>query len=311
MPGKGSEILMMAENSESKFKSGIIALIGRPNAGKSTLLNQVLGQKLAIISSKPQTTRNRILGVKNLPEGQIIFLDTPGSHHSKSRLNQLMVKTALATYNEVDGICFLIEADRPDNEENEFILQTLKEVRKPVLLLVNKIDLVVKEDLLPILDRYSKMRPFVQIIPISALKGDGIAILLRELVQILPEGPRLFPEDIITDVTERFLVEELIREKIFQMTREEIPYATAVQVEEFKEKEEKNLIVIRAMIQVERDSQKGILIGRKGEMLKEIGKQARAEMEALLGAKVFLELWVKVEKNWREDPRALRRLGYS
>ncbi len=301
----------MNENPESKFKSGFIALIGRPNAGKSTLLNRLLGQKLAIISSKPQTTRNRILGVKNHPEGQIIFLDTPGIHHSKSRLNQFMVKTALTTYNEVDGICLLIEADHADNAENDFILQTLKEITKPVLLLINKIDLVSKEVLLPMIERYSQRRPFVEIIPISALKGDGIDLLLQELVKILPEGPRLFPEDMITDMPERFLAAELIREKIFQMTREEIPYATAVQVEEFKEREEKNLIVIKAIIQVERESQKGIVIGRKGEMLKEIGKQARSEMEALLGAKVFLELWVKVEKNWREDPRALRRLGYS
>jgi GTPase len=301
----------MLESPESKFKSGFIALIGRPNAGKSTLLNRVLGQKLAIISSKPQTTRNRILGVKNLPEGQAIFLDTPGIHHSKSRLNQFMVKTALATYNEVDGICFLIEADRADNAENDFILQTLAEVRKPVLLLINKIDLVAKGDLLPIIERYSRKRPFTQMIPISALQGDGVDILLRELLKILPEGPRLFPEDMMTDLPERFLAAELIREKIFQMTREEIPYATAVEVEEFKEREEKNLIVIRAIIQVERESQKGILIGRKGGMLKEIGQKARLEMEALLGAKVFLELRVRVEKNWREDPRALRRLGYS
>ena len=300
----------MTEKTDLKFKSGFIALIGRPNAGKSTLLNRLLGQKLAIISSKPQTTRNRILGIKNLPQGQIIFLDTPGIHRSQSRLNQAMVKTALATYREVDGICFLIEADHPENPENEFILETLKEGGKPIFLLINKIDLIAKGDLLPMMERFSRRRPFAQIIPISALKGDGADILIRELLETLPEGPRLFPEDLITDLSERFLTAELIREKVFRLTREEIPYATAVEVEEFKEREEKNLIAIKATIQVERESQKGVLIGKKGQMLKEIGRLAREDMEALLGAKVFLELYVKVEKNWREDPRALRRMGF-
>jgi GTP-binding protein Era len=301
----------MAEKTDSEFKSGFIALIGRPNAGKSTLLNRLLGQKLAIISNKPQTTRNRILGIRNLPAGQIVFLDTPGIHHSQSRLNQVLVKTALATYHEVDGVCFLIEADHPDNPENDFILETLQEVRGPVFLLINKIDLVSKEGLLPIMERFSRRRSFAQIIPVSALKGDGEEILVRELLKILPEGPRLFPEDMITDLPERFLAAELIREKVFRLTRQEIPYATAVEVEEFKEREEKNLIAIKAIIQVERESQKGVLIGKKGLMLKEIGRLAREDMEALLGAKVFLEIWVKVEKNWREDPRALRRMGFQ
>jgi GTP-binding protein Era len=301
----------MTEKTDLKFKSGFIALIGRPNAGKSTLLNRLLGQKLAIISSKPQTTRNRILGIKNLPQGQIIFLDTPGIHRSQSRLNQAMVKTALATYREVDGICFLIEADHPENPENEFILETLQEVGKPIFLLINKIDLIAKGDLLPMMERFSRRRPFAQIIPISALKGDGADILIRELLETLPEGPRLFPEDLITDLSERFLTAELIREKVFRLTREEIPYATAVEVEEFKEREEKNLIAIKATIQVERESQKGVLIGKKGQMLKEIGRLAREDLEALLAARVFLELWVKVERNWREDPRALRRMGFQ
>lgn len=299
----------MTEEEKSIFKSGFVSIIGRPNVGKSTLLNLILGEKLAIISPKPQTTRNRILGIKNLPAGQIVFLDTPGIHQSPLKLNQAMVKTALATYNEVDVICFLIEAHRPDHEENEFVLKTLEKVSKPVFLVINKIDLVRKEDLLPIIEKYSSRRPFAQIIPISALLGDGVDILVNELWQILPAGPKYFPDDMVTDLPERFLVAELIREKVFQLTREEIPYATAVVVEEFKEREDKNLIVIKATIQVERESQKGIIIGEKGRMLKEIGQRARAEIEALLGAKVFLELWVKVEKNWREDPRALRRLG--
>ncbi len=299
----------MTEEEKSIFKSGFVSIIGRPNVGKSTLLNLILGEKLAIISPKPQTTRNRILGIKNLPAGQIVFLDTPGIHQSPLKLNQAMVKTALATYNEVDVICFLIEAHRPDHEENEFVLKTLEKVSKPVFLVINKIDLVRKEDLLPIIEKYSSQRPFAQIIPISALLGDGVDILVNELWQILPAGPKYFPDDMVTDLPERFLVAELIREKVLQLTREEIPYATAVVVEEFKEREDKNLIVIKATIQVERESQKGIIIGEKGRMLKEIGQRARAEIEALLGAKVFLELWVKVEKNWREDPRALRRLG--
>ncbi len=301
----------MPEEGKSGFKSGFVSIIGRPNAGKSTLLNFLLGEKIAIISNKPQTTRNRILGIKNHAAGQIIFLDTPGIHRSRSRLNQSMVKVALATYNEVDAICFLIEADRADNDENDFILETLPRVEKPVLLVINKIDLIPKNDLLPIMERYSRLRSFEQIIPISALLGDGVDILVNELLKILPESPRLFPEEMITDLPERFLAAELIREKVIRLTREEIPYATAVVVEEFKEREGKNLIVIKATIQVERDSQKGILIGGKGRMLKEVGRLAREEIEALLGARVFLELWVKVEKNWREDPRALRRLGYK
>lgn len=301
----------MPEKGKNGFKSGFVSIIGRPNAGKSTLLNAILGEKIAIISAKPQTTRNRILGIKNHASGQIVFLDTPGIHRSRSRLNQSMVKIALATYNEVDVVCFLIEADRPYNDENDFILETLPRVAKPLLLVINKIDLIPKNDLLPIMERYARLRSFEQIIPISALRGDGMDILVNELLKILPEGPRLFPEEMITDLPERFLAAEFIREKVIRLTREEIPYATAVVIEEFKEREGKNLIVIKATIQVERDSQKGILIGGKGRMLKEVGRLAREEIEALLGARVFLELWVKVEKNWREDPRALRRLGYE
>jgi GTP-binding protein Era len=222
-----------------------------------------------------------------------------------------MVRTALATLQEVDVVCLLIEANSPGHEENDWILENLQKVRKPVFLAINKIDLVPKGNLLSIMERFSQKRPFEQIIPISAVLGEGVDILVRELLKILPEGPRLFPEDMVTDLPERFLAAELIREKVFHLTREEIPYATAVAIEEFKEREEKNLVVIRATIQVERETQKGILIGEKGKRLKEIGRLAREEMEALLGVRVFLELWVKVEKNWRDDPRALRRLGFQ
>ena len=301
----------MTEAEKNQFKSGFVSLIGRPNVGKSTLLNLLLGEKIAIISDKPQTTRNRILGIKNQPEGQIVFWDTPGIHRARSRLNQSMVKTALATYKEVDGICFIVEANRPFDDENDYILETLRKVEKPVLLVINKIDLIPKPELLPIMDGYSRLRSFEQIIPISALLGQGAEVLVAEMLKILPVGPRLFPEEMITDLPERFLAAELIREKVFLRTREEVPYATAVVIEEFKEREEKNLVFIKATIQVERESQKGILIGEKGRMLKEIGRRAREEIESLLGTKVFLELWVKVEKNWREDPSALRRLGYQ
>lgn len=301
---------MAEEEKRTDFKSGFVSLIGRPNAGKSTLLNLLLGEKIAIISPKPQTTRNRILGIKNLPTGQIVFLDTPGVHSSRTRLNEAMVKVALATLQEVDAVCFLIEANRPDNEDNDLVLEDLKRVNRPIILVINKIDLVPKGRLLPIMERYSRLRAFEQIIPISALLGDGVDVLVAELSKILPRGPKFFPEDMITDLSERFLVAEFIREKVIQLTREEIPYSTAVEIEEFNERQEKNLIVIKAIIQVERESQKGILIGEKGRRLKEIGRLAREEIEAFLGARVFLELWVKVEKNWREDPQALRRLGY-
>lgn len=302
----------MAEGGENLFRSGFVALIGRPNAGKSTLLNSLLGEKLAIISPKPQTTRNRILGIKHLPRGQIIFLDTPGIHRPRgSRLDQVMVKVALNALEEVDTVCFLIEADRPEEEENAFILKVLERVKKPVLLAINKVDLVKKGQLLPVMERYSVRRPFAAIVPLSALKGEGLDILTAELLKLLPPGPPLFPEDMVTDLPERFLAAEFIREKVFQLTREEVPYATAVEVEEFTEHPEKNLIVIRAVIQVERESQKGILIGQQGRMLKEIGRLAREEIEGLLGAKVFLELWVRVEKDWRGNPRTLKRLGLS
>jgi GTP-binding protein Era len=301
----------MAEEKTPGFKSGFISLIGRPNVGKSTLLNCLLGEKIAIISPKPQTTRNRILGIKNLPSAQMIFLDTPGIHRSKALLNQSMVRTALATLQEVDAVCFLIEADFPDHEENDWILENLQKVQKPVFLIINKIDRIPKEKLLPIMERYSRRHPFQHLIPISALLGEGVDILVNELLKILPQVPQLFPEDMVTDLPERFLAAEMIREKVFLLTREEIPYATAVVIEDFKEREEKNLVVIRATIQVERDSQKGILIGGKGRMLKEIGRLAREEIEALLGVRVFLELWVKVEKDWRQDRRALHRLGFQ
>lgn len=291
------------------YKSGFVSIIGRPNVGKSTLLNAILGEKIAITSSKPQTTRNRILGVKHLSEGQVIFLDTPGIHKAKGVFNILMVKTALATLKEVDIILFLVEAARMD-ERDIFIVDNLKKVKTPVILVVNKIDLVKKDTLLPVIDGYSRLYPFQEIIPVSALKGDGVEIIVNRIYELLSEGPRYFPEDVVTDLPERFIVAEIVREKVFELTREEIPYSTAVVVDEFKEDQQKGLISIMATIHVERDSQKGIIIGKGGRLIKEIGTKARLDIERLLGSKVYLQLFVRVQEKWTEDMRILKEFGY-
>ncbi len=309
---------MAAVEEKTPFRSGFVAIVGRPNVGKSTLLNALLGEKIAIVSPKPQTTRTRILGVKHLPDAQAIFLDTPGIHKAKRRLNEVMVRTALATYREVDLICLMVEpfpaspaGGEEPGEEDRFVLETLRGAQTPVFLLINKVDRVRKERLLPLIALYQGAFSFAEIIPLSALTGEGIDDLVRTLVRYLPEGPRYFPEDQMTDQPERLIAAEFIREQIFLATREEVPYATAVLVEEFREEPEKPLIVLRAVIYVERDSQKGILIGKGGAMLKQIGQRARGEMERLLGSKVYLELWVKVKPGWREREADLRELGYE
>ena len=291
---------------EQQFRSGFISIIGRPNVGKSTLLNCLLEQKIAIISNKPQTTRNRILGIVNRPGSQMVFIDTPGIHKPQHRMNEFMVNTALRTYDEVDLILFLVEATQPPGAGDQFIIDTLSKVKTPVVLLINKIDLVSKDALLPLIQELSTRYRFAEIVPVSALRGD-----LGELVDIserrMPDGPHYFPDDQITDQPERFIVAELIREKVFMHTKEEIPYSTAVIIEEMKE--EPDITRIQAVIYVERDSQKGIVIGKRGEMLKKIGTLARQEAEKLLGTKIFLQLWVKVKKAWREDERMLRNIG--
>jgi len=292
------------------YKSGFISIIGRPNVGKSTLLNALLGEKIAITSSKPQTTRNRILGVKHLPEGQIIFLDTPGIHKAKGVFNIFMVKTALATLKEVDIVLFLVEATTPMDERDIFIVDKLKKVKTPVILVVNKIDLVKKDTLLPLIDGYSRLYPFKEIIPVSALKGDGVEIIVDRIYELLSEGPRYFPEDVVTDLPERFIVAEIVREKVYELTREEIPYSVAVVVDEFKEDTHKGLISIVAIIHVEKDSQKGIVIGKGGRLIKEIGTKARLDIERLLGSKVYLQLFVRVQEKWTEDMRILKEFGY-
>jgi len=293
------------------FKSGFIALAGRPNVGKSTLLNAIVGEKLAITSRKPQTTRNRITGILNRDDGQFIFLDTPGIHDARTPLNRSMVKAAVSAFGEVDLILLLVEADRGYDPGDGLILDRLQAVAVPVFLVINKIDLVEKPKLLPLIDRFRGLRDFREIVPVSAATGDGVGLLLERIRDAMPEGPKLFPDDLFTDQSERFIAAEIVREKILQLTHREIPYATAVTVDSFKEDEEKNRIRITATITVEKDSQKGILIGRGGRMLKEIGTQARLEMERFFAAKVFLELFVRVRKDWTKDPRWLKEFGYD
>ncbi len=296
----------MLSGMTDAFHSGFISIIGRPNVGKSTLLNALLGEKIAIISDKPQTTRNRILGIVNRPGAQLVFMDTPGIHKPMHRMNELMVKTALATYNEVDVIVMLVEATEQPGGGDRYIIESLSPVKTPVFLLINKIDLIQKEALFPLMQAYSKLYNFAEIIPISALRND-LGSLIDEILKRLPQGPKYFPDDQLTDQPERFVVSEIVREKIFELTKEEIPYSTAVVVEDMKE--EPDITRITAAIYVERDSQKGILIGKGGAMLKQIGTLARQDAEKLLGVKVFLQLWVKVQKGWREDERMLKNIG--
>jgi GTP-binding protein Era len=293
------------------FKAGFISILGRPNVGKSTLFNHILKDKIAIVTEKPQTTRNRILGIKNIEGGQLIFLDTPGLHEGRSILNQRMVRTAIASGQDADILLFLIEASSPLVEKDRQMIGLLKGCKGVPFLAINKIDLVKKETLLPIIDQYQGLHPFYKIIPLSAVTGEGVDVLLDEIFDVLPESPPYFPEEMITDQTERFLVSEIIREKVIQQSYQEIPYSTAVTIEEFREHPERNLVLIKGTIHVERNSQKGILIGKGGQKLRKIGEMARKEVEALLERRVFLELWVNVERNWTHDPRALNRLGYQ
>lgn len=296
----------MQNNMDKGFRSGFIAIIGRPNVGKSTLMNCLLGEKISIISDKPQTTRNRIWGILTLPDAQMVFLDTPGIHKPLHKMNEVMVKTALGTYGEVDVIMLLVEATERPGAGDKFIIETLSKIRTPVFLVINKVDLIAKERLLPLMQELSGLYPFAEIIPVSALKQD-LGGLREAILKRLPKGPKYFPDDQLTDQPERFVVTEIIREKIFELTKEEIPYSTAVVIEQMKE--EPNLTSIHAMIYVERDSQKGIVIGKNGALLKEIGTRARLDVEKLLGVKVFLQLWVKVKKGWRDDDHMLRNVG--
>ncbi|WP_339230391.1 GTPase Era [Aeribacillus sp. FSL K6-2833] len=295
--------------NKTKFKSGFVSIIGRPNVGKSTFINRVIGQKIAIMSVKPQTTRNKIQGVYTTENSQIIFIDTPGIHKPKHKLGDFMMKVAQNTLKEVDLILFMINAEEGLGRGDEYIMERLKETDTPVFLVVNKIDRVHPDDLLPLIDQYREKFEFQEIVPISALQGNNIETLLGQIEAYLPEGPQYYPSDQVTDHPERFIISELVREKVLHLTREEIPHSVAVVVDSI-EKRENHAVYIAATIVVERNSQKGIIIGKQGRMLKEIGKRARVDIENLLGSKVFLELWVKVQKDWRNRLSQLRDFGF-
>lgn len=300
---------------EKPVKSGMVAIVGPPNAGKSTLMNSLLRQKISIVTPKPQTTRNRILGIVNTDEYQIVLLDTPGLHTARVALNREMVRVAMESLAEVDIVLFLVDISLPrpekDGDETTKELQAvLEHVHCPAILVLNKIDLCDKRLLLPLIDHYGSLFPFSAVIPLSALKGEGTGRLLDEILSLLPVGPRYFPEDIPTDASERFLVAEIIREKVFLQTGQEIPYSTAVIIDSFKEDQQTNLVTIHATIIVERDSQKGIVIGKGGAKLKSVGTAARRDIERLVDAKVLLKLWVKVKKKWTEDERFLKEIGF-
>lgn len=300
----------MDNRTKKGFKSGFVSIVGRPNVGKSTLLNHIVGQKIAIMSNKPQTTRNKITAVYTTEQGQVIFLDTPGIHKPKSKLGDYMVAVAENTLNEVDLVLFVIDATEKRGPGDEYIIERLKQVKTPVFLVINKIDKVHPEELLPIIDDYRKLYDFKQIIPISALEGNNTGPLIQAIFDEMEEGPMYYPPDQVTDHPERFIVAELIREKVLHLTREEVPHSIAVTVEEMKRGENGKTLYIYAAIYVERDSQKGILIGERGQMLKEIGRRARLDIERLMGDKVYLELWVKVKKDWRNQERMLRNFGF-
>jgi len=293
------------------FKSGFIGIIGRPNVGKSTLLNAIIGERIAITTYKPQTTRNRIMGIRNIENGQMIFLDTPGIHRATTPLNQLMVAAAMDTFRSSDILLMMVEASESAHRDDLMIIDSLRNIRLPVILLINKIDLVRKHTILPLIDRFQHLFTFVEIIPVSALTGDGISLLIERIWEILPEGPKYFPDEMMTDKTERFIAAEIIREKIILLVHQEIPYTTAVVVDSFREDEKKNLIRIQATIHVAKNSQKGIIIGKKGSMLKEIGTRARLDMEKFFATRIYLELFVRVKKDWTHDPPMISEFGYT
>jgi GTP-binding protein Era len=294
----------------SDFKSGYVAIAGTPNAGKSTLLNRMLGEKISITSKKPQTTRNRILGVLHRPDAQMVFFDTPGVFHAKDKLNARIVDIAFSAVADADLILVVIDVAQPDIKAEGLLVDRLQDQNKPVILALNKIDLVEKSGLLESIDKWADTYEFHDVVPISAKNGIQINELILAMISVLPQGPPYFPEDTLTDASERFLAAEMIREQVFRLTGEEIPYATAVTVDAFKEKSRGDLVKIEATIHLERDSQKGIVIGKSGSKLKQIGVQSREQIEHMLGAKVYLKLFVRVQKNWRKDTRAIKRFGY-
>lgn len=293
----------------SEYKSGFVAIVGRPNVGKSTLLNRVVGQKIAIMSDKAQTTRNKIQGIHTTDDSQIIFIDTPGIHKPKHRLGDFMVDSALSSLRGVDVILLMVNAEEKRGPGDNFIIDKLKENKTPIFLIINKIDKIHPEKLLEIMNDYQSQLEFAEIIPISATEGNNVETLLTEITKRLPEGPQYYPEDQVTDHPEYFIVSELIREKVLELTREEIPHSVAVVVESMK-RNENDKVQVQATIIVERSSQKGIIIGKGGKMLKDIGIKARRDIEVMLGDKIYLELWVKVQKDWRDKQNYLTDYGY-
>lgn len=293
----------------TEHKSGFISIIGRPNVGKSTFVNRVIGHKIAIMSDKAQTTRNKIQGVMTQEDAQIIFLDTPGIHKPKHKLGDYMMRVATNTLSEIDAIMFMVNVNEDIGRGDEYIMDMLKTIKTPIFLVLNKIDLVHPDELMPRIEKYKQYLDFTEIVPISALEGHNVAHFINVLKSYLPEGPKYYPDDQISDHPEQFVVGELIREKILHLTSEEIPHAIGVNVDRMV-KEDEDRVRIEATIFVERDSQKGIVIGKGGKKLKEVGKRARLDIERLLGSKVYLELWVKVQKDWRNKVNFIRQMGY-
>ncbi|MBE5066422.1 GTPase Era [Ligilactobacillus salivarius] len=295
---------------QNNFHSGFVAILGRPNVGKSTFLNRVVGQKIAIMSDKAQTTRNKIQGIYTEDNAQIVFIDTPGIHKPHSRLGDFMVESALSTLNEVDAVLFMVNATQKRGRGDDFIIERLKNVKKPIYLVINKIDQIHPDKLLQIMDDYRNTLDYAEVFPISALEGNNCPELIESLVNTVPEGPQYYPADQITDHPERFIAGELIREKVLELTREEVPHSVAVIVDRIH-REDDEKVLVQATIVVERNSQKGIIIGKGGKMLKQIGVKARKDIELMLGDKVYLELWVKVQPNWKDRQVDLQALGYK
>lgn len=293
------------------MKSGFIALIGRPNAGKSTLLNQILGKKVAIISDKPQTTRNRITGIYTREDLQIVYLDTPGIHKPKHKLGEYMVDVAEKTLRDVDLVYYLVDATADVKGGEQYIVEKLKSIQTPVFLVLNKIDLLPKEELLRKIDYWQNQYEFAEIFPVSALKSDNVKELVEKTKDYMEEGPFFYPDDAVSDQPERVVISEIIREKILRKTKEEIPHSVAVLIEKIEEKKQGEVLNIQASIFVERQSQKKIIIGKQGQLLKQVGKEAREELELILGARIFLDLWVKVKEDWRNKNSTLSNFGYN
>lgn len=293
------------------YRSGFVTVVGRPNVGKSTLLNHIIGEKISIISDKPQTTRNKIQLVYTEEEFQIVFLDTPGIQMPKNKLGEYMLKVSRGTLDEVDIITFMVDESMETGKLDSFIIGELKDVKTPIILVINKTDKLTKDDVDKLIYKYREMDMFEDIIPISALNGENIDRYIDSLEKLLPQGPKYFPEDMITDQPERLIISEIIREKALENLEEEVPHGIFVEIEKIEKRKERDLIDVHGVIYCERDSHKGIVIGKGGRMLKRIGKNAREDIEKLLGSQVNLQLWVKVDKNWREKEARVRRFGYK